>query len=477
MRKKQPAPKTLERFAAVVGPDNAIFAPEAMQPYLREWRDRWFGKASAVLRPGSVEEVARILAIADETETAIVTQGGNTGLVGGQIPSETGEEVVISLTRLNRIRAVDAQNNTITVEAGATLKSVQEAAEHAQRLFPLSLAAEGSCTIGGNLATNAGGVGVLAYGNARALTLGLEVVLADGRLWNGLRALRKDNTGYDLKDIFIGSEGTLGIITAAVLSLFPRPSDQATALVAVENVEAAVGLLDVASRVSGGRATALELLPDTGLDFITRHSPLRRPLSSKASWYVLVEISGFGEAGRLAEALEESLGEALDQGLVVDAVVARSQAQAQALWAIRETLPLVQKPEGGSIKHDLSLPVSKLAQFMSEAAAAVERLVPGARPVPFGHIGDGNIHYNISQPVGADRDQFLARWDEVSAAVFDVVQRLGGSISAEHGIGRLKREMMAQIKSRAELEMMRGLKRLFDPKGILNPGKVLPDEG
>ena len=477
MRKKQPARKTLERFAAIVGPGNAIFAPEAMQPYLREWRDRWFGKASAVLRPGSVEDVAKILAIADETDTAIVTQGGNTGLVGGQIPSETGEEVVISLTRLSRIRAVDGQNNTITVEAGATLKSVQEAAEHAQRLFPLSLAAEGSCTIGGNLATNAGGVGVLAYGNARALTLGLEVVLADGRLWDGLRALRKDNTGYDLKDIFIGSEGTLGIITAAVLSLFPRPSDRATAFVAVENVEAAVGLLDVAGRVSGGRATALELLSETGLDFITRHSPLRRPLSGEAPWYVLVEISGFGEAGRLAEALEESLGIALDQGLVVDAVVARSQAQAQALWAIRETLPLVQKPEGGSIKHDLSLPVSKLAQFMSEAAAVVERLVPGARPVPFGHIGDGNIHYNISQPVGADPVQFLARWDEVSAGVFDVVQRLGGSISAEHGIGRLKREMMAQIKSRAELEMMRGLKRLFDPKGILNPGKVLPDDG
>ncbi len=305
MKTMRPAANTLERFAAIVGPDNAILLPDAMQPYLREWRDRWFGKAAAVLRPGSVEEVAKILAIAHETATAIVTQGGNTGLVGGQIPSETGEEVVVSLTRLNRIRAVDAQNNTLTAEAGATLKSVQEAAEHAERLFPLSLAAEGSCTIGGNLATNAGGVGVLAYGNARALTLGLEVVLADGRLWNGLRGLRKDNTGYDLKDIFIGSEGTLGVITAAVLSLFPRPSDRATAFVAVDSVEAAVRLLDIASRVSGGRVTALELLPETGLEFITRHSPLRRPLSSKTPWYVLVEISGFGEPGRLREALEE----------------------------------------------------------------------------------------------------------------------------------------------------------------------------
>ncbi len=477
MKTMRPGANTLERFAAIVGPDNAILLPDAMQPYLREWRDRWFGKAAAVLRPGSVEEVAKILAIAHETATAIVTQGGNTGLVGGQIPSETGEEVVVSLTRLNRIRAIDAQNNTLTAEAGATLKSVQEAAEHAERLFPLSLAAEGSCTIGGNLATNAGGVGVLAYGNARALTLGLEVVLADGRLWNGLRGLRKDNTGYDLKDIFIGSEGTLGVITAAVLSLFPRPSDRATAFVAVDSVEAAVRLLDIASRVSGGRVTALELLPETGLEFITRHSPLRRPLSSEAPWYVLVEISGFGEPGRLEEALEESLGKALEQDLVADAVVARSQAQAQALWAIRETLPLVQKPEGGSIKHDLSLPLSKLAQFMSEAAFVVERLVPGARPVPFGHIGDGNIHYNISQPVGADAGEFLARWDEVSAAVFDLVQQLGGSISAEHGIGRLKREMMAKIKSPAEIEMMKGLKRLFDPKGILNPGKVLPDDG
>jgi FAD/FMN-containing dehydrogenase len=477
MKKTPPAPKTLERFATIVGRDNAIFEPHAMQPYLREWRDRWFGKAAAVLRPGSVEEVSKILAAAHETETAIVTQGGNTGLVGGQIPSDTGEEVVLSLTRLNRVRDIDAANNTITAEAGATLKSVQDAAEHAQRLFPLSLGAEGSCTIGGNLATNAGGVGVLAYGNARALALGLEVVLADGRIWNGLRALRKDNTGYDLKDIFIGSEGTLGVITAAVLSLFPRPSDRATALVAVTDVKAAVDLLDIAGRVSGGRVTALELLPERGMEFITRHSALRRPLSSEAPWYVLIEISGFAETGRLAEALEQSLGEALEKGVVKDAVVARSQAQAQELWAIREALPLVQKPEGGSIKHDISLPMSKLAEFMSEAADVVERLVPGARPVPFGHIGDGNIHYNISQPVGADKQGFLARWDEVSAAVFELVGRLGGSISAEHGIGRLKRDVMPLIKSPAELELMKGLKRLFDPKGILNPGKVLPDDG
>jgi FAD/FMN-containing dehydrogenase len=389
-----------------------------------------------------VSEVSGILAVAHESETAIVTQGGNTGLVGAQIPSPAGEEVVLSLTRLKRIRDIDAQNNTITVEAGATLKSVQVAAAEADRLFPLSLGAEGSCTIGGNLATNAGGLGVLAYGNARALALGLEVVLADGRIWSGLRRLRKDNTGYDLKDIFIGSEGTLGVITAAVLSLFAQPSDRATGFVAVKDVQHAVDLLDLAGRIGSGRVTAFELLPERGLEFITRHSALRRPLPAAAPWYVLIEISGFGQAGELTEALEQTLMGAIDKDLVLDAFVARSQAQVQALWTIREALPLVQKPEGGSIKHDVSLPLSRLSQFLSEAVAAVERVVPGARPVPFGHIGDGNIHFNVSQPVGADKANFLARWDEVSAAVFEVVMRLDGSISAEHGIGRLKRDMM-----------------------------------
>jgi FAD/FMN-containing dehydrogenase len=471
-----PTAETIGRLIATIGKANAITDPIEMQPYLKEWRDRWVGKAVAVLKPGNVREVAQILAIADETRTAIVAQGGNTGLVGGQIPFDTGHEIVLSLTRLNRIREIDAVDNTILVEAGATLKSVQDAAAAVERLFPLSLGSEGSCTIGGNLATNAGGIGVVAYGNARALTLGLEVVLASGQIWNGLRRLRKDNTGYDLKDIFIGSEGTLGVMTAAVLTLYPQPRDRATALVAVNDVQAALDLYNLAGGIGGGRVTAMELLPLTGIEFVVKHSPLRTPLSERAPWYALIEVAGFGPPGLLRLALEQMLSEAFDRQMLSDAVVAQSHAQARELWTIREMLPIVQKAEGGSIKHDVSVPLSKLSQFLIEATAAVERLIPGARPVPFGHIGDGNIHFNITQPKGADREAFLARWDDVSEAVFEVVLRLGGSISAEHGIGRLKRDLMPVIKSPVELEMMRGLKRLFDPNGILNPGKLLPDE-
>jgi FAD/FMN-containing dehydrogenase len=316
----------------------------------------------------------------------------------------------------------------------------------------------------------------VGYGNARALTLGLEVVLADGSIWNGLRRLRKDNTGYDLKDIFVGSEGTLGVITAAVLTLVPQPSDRAMAFVAVNNVKAALELFHLASGIGGGRVTAVELLPRTGLELTEKHSHLRNPLSQPAPWYALIEIAGFGQPGALRLALEEMLSEAFERQLLSDAVIANSQAQAQELWNIREMLPIVQKAEGGSIKHDISVPLSKIPKFLSEATAAVEHLIPGARPVPFGHIGDGNIHFNITQPLGADTQSFLARWDEVSEIVFEVVLRLGGSISAEHGIGRLKRDLMPIIKSPVELAMMKGLKRLFDPNGILNPGKVLPDD-
>jgi FAD/FMN-containing dehydrogenase len=354
------------------------------------------------------------------------------------------------------------------------LKTVQDAAEAVDRLFPLSLGAEGSCTIGGNLATNAGGISVVGYGNARALTLGLEVVLADGRIWNGLRRLRKDNTGYDLKDIFIGSEGTLGIITAAVLMLFPRPRDRATALAAVSEPEAALELFHLANGISGGRVIAMEIMPRIGMEFIERHSALRSPLSLSAAWHVLVEIAGAGPTGMLQQAIEKMLEEAFERKLVSDAAIASSEAQRRSLWEMRESLSLVQKAEGGSIKHDVSVPLSKIPAFLREAMAAVERLIPGARPVPFGHIGDGNIHFNVSQPVGGDRNAFLARWDEVSEAVFDIVLKLGGSISAEHGIGRLKRDYMPIIKSPVELAMMKDLKRLLDPNGILNPGKVLP---
>jgi FAD/FMN-containing dehydrogenase len=313
----------------------------------------------------------------------------------------------------------------------------------------------------------------VAYGNARALTLGLEVVLADGRIWNGLRRLRKDNTGYDLKDIFIGSEGTLGVITAAALMLFPRPRDKATAFASLKDPKAALDLFHLASAV-GGRVTAVELLPRIGIEFVERHSALRSPLAEPAPWYVLIEVSGAEPPGRLTGQMEIMLAEAFERQIVQDAVLASSEAQRKTLWETREILSLVQKAEGGSIKHDVSVPVSKIPIFLSEATAAVKRLIPGARPVPFGHIGDGNIHFNISQPVGADREAFLERWDEVSAAVFEVVLRLNGSISAEHGIGRLKRDLMPSIKSPVELKMMKDLKRLFDPKGILNPGKVLP---
>ncbi len=470
----RPAPKTIERLVQIVGRPNAIVDAQEMEPYLREWRERWVGKAAAVLKPQNVDEVSQILSLANEMRIPIVAQGGNTGAVGGQIPSDSGDEIVMSLTRLNRIREIDAIDNSITIEAGVRLKTVQDAAEAVDRLFPLSLGAEGSCTIGGNLATNAGGISVVGYGNVRALTLGVEVVLADGRIWNGLRRLRKDNTGYDLKDIFIGSEGTLGIITAAVLTLFPRPRDRATALAAVSEPEAALELFHLANGISGGRVVAMEIMPRIGIEFIERHSPLRSPLGSSAPWFVLVEIAGAGPSGMLQEAMEKMLEEAFERQIVSDAAIASSEAQRRLLWEMRESLSLVQKAEGGSIKHDVSVPLSKIPAFLREATAAVEKQIPGARPVPFGHIGDGNIHFNISQPVGADARTFLARWEDVSEAVFDIVLKLGGSISAEHGIGRLKRDYMPIIKSPVELAMMKDVKQLLDPNGILNPGKVLP---
>ena len=473
---RAPTAATLDRFVAVVGPQNAITEPDAMAAYLHEQRERWIGRSALVLRPGSVEEVERILAVASETGTAIVPQGGNTGLVGAQIPSESGNEVVLSLTRLNRIRNVDPVDNSITVEAGTTLKAVQDAAEAVDRFFPLTLGSEGSCTIGGNLATNAGGVGVLAYGNARALVLGLEVVLADGRRLDGLKRLRKDNTGYDLRNIFIGSEGTLGVITAAALCLFPHPRDRVTAFAGVADPQAALDLLNLARARSGNRVTAMEILPRIGLEFTIRHAGVRDPFGTSFPWYVLLELAGGDAVGSLVPIVEEIFAEALEKALVADAVIARSDAQANELWRIREQLPLVQKFEGGSIKHDVSVPVSRVPEFLERARQAVLKTMPGARPVPFGHIGDGNIHFNVTQPVGADKARFVDRTEEIGAAVYDVVMALDGSISAEHGIGRLKRDLMPAIKSPVELNLMRGLKSLLDPKGILNPGKVLPDD-
>jgi FAD/FMN-containing dehydrogenase len=465
-----PSPATLDRFAAVVGEAHAIRDPAGMDGYMREWRQIWVGRSPMVLRPSSTAEVSQILTIANETRTAIVPQSGNTGLCGGQIATTQGNEVVLSLDRMTRILAVDPADNTITAEAGVILKSLQEAADAVDRLFPLSLASEGSCRIGGNLSTNAGGLNVIAYGNARDLCLGLEVVLADGRIWNGLRRLRKDNTGYDLRDLLVGAEGTLGIITAAVLKLFPKPRSRETAFIAVASPQAAVDLLSLMKDMSGNRVVAFELIADLALQFAILHAAVRHPLAGPAPWYVLAELAD-PAPGAMAELLEK----AMDRGLVSDAAIAQSEGQRAAFWSARELISESQKPEGGSIKHDVAVPVSQVPRFLAEADAAVSAFLPGSRFVTFGHLGDGNMHYNISQPAGMDKQAFLDLWNGMNDAVFAVVQRFAGSISAEHGIGRLKAHRMAAIKSPVELAMMRDLKRAFDPNNILNPGRVLPE--
>ena len=470
MSRKAPSDQTLKRLAAIVGERGAIWPGAEQQPYLEEWRGKWHGRTPLVLRPASTQEVSQLLAIAHETSTAVVPQSGNTGLVGGQIPDANGHEVLLSLDRMTAVRNVDAADFTLTAEAGCTLKSVQDAAAASDRYFPLSLASEGSCRIGGNLASNAGGLNVLAYGNARDLCLGLEVVLSDGRIWNGLRKLRKDNTGYDLRDIFIGSEGTLGIITAAVLKLFPPIRRRDTAFVALTSPASGLALLSHAQSRTGRRVIAFELMPDIGVSFAEKHMGARRPLATASDWYVLMEL-----ADSSGEELAAILEHALEQGWISDAVVAQSDAQHQALWDVREKMSEAQKFEGGSIKHDVAVPLSQLATFISEALAAVTAFIPDCRPVCFGHMGDGNLHFNVSQPVGMDKQKFLALWRSLNEVVHELVLRHGGTISAEHGIGILKKDEMRKIKSPVELELMWGLKHLLDPQGILSPGRVLPD--
>src|SRR5882672_1864886 len=434
------SPELIARFAAIVGERYAITDAVEQEPYLIEGRGLYRGSTPLVLRPGSVGEVAAILRLADETVTPIVPQGGNTGLVGGQIPHHG--EVVLSLKRLDRIREVDVLSDTMTCEAGVVLAKAQTAAAEADRLFPLSLGAEGSCTIGGNLSTNAGGTGALAYGVARDLVLGLEVVLADGRVLNVLNKLKKDNTGYDLRNLFIGAEGTLGIITAAVLKLFPRPRSVETAFVGVPSPRAALDLLNLVQERTGGAATTFELMKRLAIEVAVKHGPgCRDPLSGTHAWYVLLEVSSSEREG-LRAALESALAIAAEAGLVGDATIADSLDQRQSFWRLREVLPEAQKPEGGSIKHDVSVPLVHVSDFLAEADAAVEALIPGARPLPFGHLGDGNMHYNVTQPVGADRDAYLARWYDMNAAVHAVVKKYGGSISAEHGIGVMKRKLL-----------------------------------
>jgi FAD/FMN-containing dehydrogenase len=460
----------LARFAAVVGDRYAITEPRDQEPYLTELRGLYHGRTPMVLRPGTVAEVAAILKLADATRTPIVPQGGNTGLVGGQIPH--AGELVLSLTRLNRIREVDPTSNTMTCEAGVVLAKAQEAAAAADRLFPLSLAAEGSCTIGGNLASNAGGTAVLAYGNARDLVLGLEVVLADGRVWNGLSKLKKDNTGYDLKNLFVGAEGTLGVITAAVLKLYPRPRAVETAFVGLASPAAALALFGLAGELAGGTVTSFELMSRMSVEFALRHGPgCRDPLGAPHPWYVLIELSA--QASGLRGTLEELLAAGAEGGHVDDAAIAASLDQAKSFWHLRNMLSDVQKAEGGSIKHDVSVPVATVPDFIAAASAAVEAMIPGCRPAAFGHLGDGNVHFNVSQPVGADPAAYLARWDEMSTRVNGIVARLSGSISAEHGIGYLKRDVLPDVKGKVALELMHALKRTLDPNNILNPGKVL----
>jgi FAD/FMN-containing dehydrogenase len=466
-----PSSETLARFTTIVGEKYALTDPADMERHLVEHRRLYHGKTPLVLKPGTTEEVSRILALANETGTAIVPQGGNTGLVGGQIPFDN--EVLVNLERLNRIRSVDPRGNVLIAEAGVTLAGAQKAAEEVGRLFPLSIASEGSCQIGGNLATNAGGLQVLAYGNARAQVLGLEVVLADGRIWNGLRALRKDNTGYDLRDLFIGSEGTLGIITAAVLRLLPPPKSKATAFLGFASLDDAARFFDLALETGAGELTAFELIPRLGIEFVLRHAEgTRDPLAASHPWYALIEIASqrVDEASIRAEAL---LVQAVETEIVADAVIAASLAQAAEFWRLREMLSEVQLHEGGSIKSDVSVPVADLPVFLSRAIDAVKAIMPDCRPLPFGHYGDGNIHFNVSQPVGVDKAAFLARWPEFSEAVNAIVLEFGGSISAEHGIGQQKRHLLPKVKSPLEMELMRKIKDLFDPRGILNPGKLL----
>src|SRR5438093_1105947 len=464
-------PDLVARFAAIVGERYAVTDPAEIAPYLSEERGLYHGRSPLVLRPGSVAEVAAILKLANATKTPIVPQGGNTGLVGGQTPHQG--EVLLSLRRLDHIREVDPTSNTMTCEAGVVLIKAQEAAAAAGRLFPLSLGAEGSCTIGGNLSTNAGGTGALAYGVARELVLGLEVVLADGRILNNLRKLKKDNTGYDLRHLFIGAEGTLGIITAAVLKLFPRPRAVETAFIGVPSPHAALALLNLAEERAGGMVTGFELIPRIALEFAVKHAPMcRDPLAGSHAWYVLLELSSQARDG-LRLQIEEILAAGAEHALVEDATIAASLEQTNAFWLLRHHIADTQKYEGGSIKHDVSVPVNAVPDVIAQATAEVQAMIPGCRPVPFGHLGDGNIHYNVSQQPGADREKFLARWDAVNHAVFAIVARHGGSISAEHGIGVMKRDLLPSVKDPVAYDLMRSLKRMLDPMGILNPGKVL----
>jgi len=459
------------RLKAIVGPKGFTENPSEIAPHLAEWRSKYRGRSSLLLKPGSTAELSAVVALCDRTRTPLVPQGGNTGLVGGQIPFE--DEVLLSLARLSRIRAVDATDASMIAEAGVVLAAAQQAAGEKGLFLALSLASEGTSTIGGLIATNAGGVNVLRYGMMREQVLGLEVVLADGRVLDLLRTLRKDNTGYDLKQLFIGAEGTLGIVTAAALKLLPKPARRATAFAAVPDVPSAVALLARLQAETNGLVDAFELLSRNGLELVLAHIPgTADPLAAPSPWYALCEASGV--AG-IEAAFETALAKALAEGLAGDVAMASSEAQRAALWKLRESMSEAQKIDGPSLKHDISVPVSRAAEFIKAGIAAVAAVLPTARPVPFGHLGDGNLHFNFQMARGEDAAPFLARWDEIQRIVHDVVHDFGGSFSAEHGVGVMKRADLKRYKSAAELDLMRTLKRTLDPNDILNPGKLVPE--
>ncbi len=470
-----PLDAALARIAARIGAAHVITQPGDTEGYLTEPRGLYRGQTPAVVRPGSTAEVAFVVETCAAAGLPLVPQGGNTGLVGGQVPFGA---ILLSLSRLNKIRALDATDLTLTAEAGCTLHQVQAAAAEADCLFPLSIASEGTCQIGGNLATNAGGTAVLRYGNTRELTLGLEVVLADGRIWNGLSRLRKDNTGYDLRDLFVGSEGTLGIITAAVLRLFPKPRARTTVLAGLADPAQVLALFRRLRAVAGDALTGFEMMPDVGMEMVLKHMPgAVRAIQDRHPFYVLAELTSTRRDDDLAAMVEGVLGEALEAEEIADAVIAASEAQSHALWKLREDLSEAQKFEGGSIKHDVSVPVSKVAEFVVTATAACEAHMPGLRVCAFGHVGDGNIHFNLSQPIGMDKAAFLDTWEAFNRLVHDLVASYDGSISAEHGIGLLKREELLLYKDKVALDVMASLKAALDPAGLLNPGKVLVGKG
>ena len=471
----KPLPEdALRRIRESVGPKGWTADPLEMEPYLIDERRMFHGRSPMIVRPATVEQVAAVVRLCAGAGIPIVPQGGNTSMCGGSVPAQAGDEILLSLSRLNRIREVDALNYTITVEAGCVLANIQHAAAEVDRLFPLSLAAEGSCQIGGNLSTNAGGVTVLHYGNARDLVLGLEVVLPDGRIWDGLRGLRKDNTGYDLKQLFIGAEGTLGIITAAVLKLFPRPQEVVTAMASVSDLEGVIELLARIRTASGDSVTGFELMEREPFELVLRLGPNTvDPFDRRHEHYALIEVSSGNTAGSARDALESVLAGALEEALVIDAVIAESQAQAEQLWHLREVIGDAQKLEGGGIKHDVSVPVSRIPEFVRAATLRCREELADIRVYAFGHVGDGNVHFNLAWPEGADRESFLERWPQFNRIVHDVAASMGGSFSAEHGIGQLKRGELARYAPAVEIELMKRVKAAFDPDGIMNPGKVI----